>query len=425
MGECMKKSKIILLLSVMLLLACLFAVGCAKSFKVTFDGNGGTLVSGKEVQEIKKAEEIEAPVYEKEGYIFANWDKNLGSITEDTTVKAVWEANKYNVTFVLNGGENLEGGNVKEYTYDEEMALPTPTRVGYTFAGWKKGSLEGEALVDGAIFKDTTPFNAVAVWNANTYTITFDINDAENSPATMEGETVRQYVFGDPMELPVPTRAGYIFAGWEKGETILVQGQANNIAENFTAVASWEFGNDIFTIALDLAGGSMKDGEANPTTYKTSDETITLKNPVKAGYRFVGWKALGAEPVKSVVIEAGSNFNVAYTAVWEQITYTIDFVLVGVNDDGRTQQLTIGGQNDIANVTINAEEALGEKLPLASAFDPLTSTQEYAFDDWTVVVGGSSIVIDANYIFTAEIFGEADSTIQVVVALVSVYTGQH
>ena len=193
MGESMKKSKIILLLSVMLLISCLFAVGCAKSFKVTFNGNGGTLVDGVEVQEIKEGEKVKEPKYEKEGYTLS-WDKDFTNITEDTTISAIWTANIYNVTFVLNGGENLEGGNVKEYTYDAPTSLPTPIRVGYTFAGWKKGSLEGEALIDGATFKHTASFNAYAVWTANTYTVTFDVNDSFDAPSTMQGETVRQYV---------------------------------------------------------------------------------------------------------------------------------------------------------------------------------------------------------------------------------------
>lgn len=421
----MKKSKIILLLSVMALIACFFAVGCAKSFKVTFNGNGGTLISGKEVQEIKEGEKIEAPIYEKEGYTLS-WDKDFTNITEDTTISAIWTANKYNVTFVLNGGENLEGGNVKEYTYDDAMVLPTPTRTGYTFAGWKKGSLEGEALVDGATFKHTASFNAYAVWTVNTYTIAFDINDTTNAPATMEGETVRQYVYDASMELPIPTRLGYIFAGWKKGDDTLVQGQALNYAENFIAVASWEVDDSqTFAINLDIVGGSMKDGETNPTTYKASDGDITLKNPVKSGYRFVGWKSGSEEPVNTVVIKSGSAGNVSYTAVWAKITYTIDFVLVGVDDNGKPVQLTIGGENDIPDITIGAEESLGDKLPLASAFDALVSGQEHVFKAWQIVVDGEAVIINGDYVFSTETFGKADVTIKVIVKLQSLYSGQH
>ena len=225
------------------------------------------------------------------------------------------------------------------------------------------------------------------------------------------------------MELPIPTRPGYIFAGWKKGDVTLTQGQANNIAENFTAVASWE--RNVFLISLDIAGGSMKDGETNPTTYKTSDGDITLNNPIKPGYRFVGWKSLNAEPIKTVVIASGSTGDLSYVAVWEQITYTIDFVLVAIDDYDKPVQLTIGGENDIANVTVNAEETLGEKLPLPSAFDTPVSGQEYVFKNWVVIVNGSEKIVNGDYVFEAKTFGEEDVTIQVVVRLKSLFSGQH
>ena len=426
MGEKMKKSKIILLLGAMLLIASLFAFGCAKSFVVTFNGNGGTLVSGTEIQEVKSAEELVAPVYEKEGYTLS-WDKDITTIAEETTVNAVWTANKYEVTFILNASDaTLEGGSTVEYTYDAVMNLPTPERAGYTFAGWKKGSLEGETLVSGSTFKDTAPFSAYATWTANTYAVTFNLNDAPQSPATMAGDATVNFVYDAAMELPTPSRVGYIFAGWKKGSATgeaLTNGQANKYAENFTAYATWVADDgQTFTIALDLAGGNMKAGEENPTTYKASDDAITLKNPVKVGYRFVGWKEGEATPVKNVTILAGSAGNQAYVAVYEQITYTVDFELFAYNDDAELVQLTIGGENDIANVTINAEEALGAKLPTAADFDALTNTQEFAFDYWKIVVGGNDVVIDGNYVFTVETFGEADTTIVVKVVVVSAWS---
>ncbi len=429
----MKKSKIILLLCAMLMIVSLCAVACGpQAFKVTFDGNGGTLVSGTEIQEVKSAKEIVAPVYEKVGYTLS-WDKDLASIKEETTVTAVWTANEYQITFNLNDSvgspATLEGGLTKNYAYDAAMALPTPVRAGYTFGGWKKGSAEGTDFADGTVLNETAGFTLYASWTVNTYTVTFDLNDSVNAPAEMEGEKVVEYVYDGAMALPTPTRVGYIFSGWKKGSATgeaLTNGQANKYAEDFTAYASWVADSEqTFAIAYDLAGGTLAVGSENPAVYSAADETFTLNNPVKPGFRFMGWKEGTADPVKTVTIEAGSVGARSFTAVWEQIVYTIDFVLTGTDKDGNPYTITIGGANDIANVIINCGEYLGEKLPVAEDFDPIENEQREAFDGWKVIVGGQVMTIDGNTVFTSEIFGEADVVIQVIVKLVPVWSGIH
>ena len=432
MGEIMKKSKIILLLSAILLIASLFAIGCGKAIEVTFNGNGGTLVSGEEVQTVKNTSEIVAPIYEKEGYTLS-WDKDIATITENTTVSAVWTANVYKATFKLNDSVEspaiLEGGATKDYTYDAEMQLPTPVRAGYTFLGWKLGSASGEDVANGATLKQTADFNLYASWAVNTYTVTFDINDTINAPATMEGETAIQYVYDAEMQLPTPVRAGYLFSGWRKGSdegVLLVNGQINKIAENYTAVATWvNDAEQTFTISYNIAGGSMLEGDENPTIYNSTSADITLKNPVKTGYRFLGWTKEGASetPVKEVTITSGSAGNKSYIANWEQIVYTINFVLDAKDKHGNPLEVTLDGQNTIDSVTINACEALGAKLPAISALE--ISDSDYVIKAWRVVVDDVEIIIDADYLFDAEIFGEADVTINVSLKVNSIWSGAH
>ena len=427
----MKKSKIILLLSAILLIASLFAIGCGKAIEVTFNGNGGTLVSGEEVQTVKEVSEIVAPVYEKAGYTLS-WDKDIATITEDTTVTAVWTANVYKATFKLNDSVEspaiLEGETTKDYTYDAAMQLPTPVRAGYTFLGWKLGSATGEDVANGATLKQTANFDLYASWAVNTYTVTFDLNDTNNAPATMEGETAIGYVYDAEMQLPTPVRAGYLFSGWRKGSVegvLLVNGQINKIAENYTAIATWATDDtQTFTISYNIAGGSMLEGDENPTIYKASDADITLKNPVKTGHRFLGWTEGASEtPVKEVTIASGSAGNKTYTANWEQIVYTINFVLDAKDKDGNALEITLDGQNTIDSVTINACEALGAKLPAISSLE--ISNSEYVIKAWKLVVAGETIIVDADYLFDTEIFGEADVTINVSLSVSSIWSGRH
>lgn len=83
------------------------------------------------------------------------------------------------------------------------------------------------------------------------------------------------------------------------------------------------------TITYDLNGGTV---DGNPTTYKTQDR-ITLKNPTKKYYDFVGWTGTDIEePSKTVTIEAGSKGNRHYTAVWKQAAGTAILTFDGQND---------------------------------------------------------------------------------------------
>ncbi len=170
----MKKSKIILLLSAILLITSLFAVGCGDgTFKVTFDGNGGNLISGRRVQQVKEASDIKIPVFEKPGYTLS-WDKDISAITEETTVTAQWTVNNYTITFDLNApNATMQGETTMEVTFDEPLSLPTPTRSGFTFVGWKKGSVNGEDVVNGANYSFPEDITAVAVWSAGDFTVDF------------------------------------------------------------------------------------------------------------------------------------------------------------------------------------------------------------------------------------------------------------
>ncbi len=74
---------------------------------------------------------------------------------------------------------------------------------------------------------------------------------------------------------------------------------------------------------------------ANPTSYKSTDNDITLVNPSKDGYTFIGWTGTGyAEPTLTVVIKKGSVGNRQYIANWQVVsggasgqeeTYTITY----------------------------------------------------------------------------------------------------
>ncbi len=77
---------------------------------VTFDGDGGTLTSGDEVQTVEHNGDAVAPVYEKEGYLFRGWSEDITNVTEDLNVSAIWE-NYFNYNVDTNGDVTITGLN--------------------------------------------------------------------------------------------------------------------------------------------------------------------------------------------------------------------------------------------------------------------------------------------------------------------------
>ena len=123
----------------------------------------------------------------------------------------------------------------------------------------------------------------------------------------------------------VPTRKGYIFKGYSKNKSYNTedelfqpgnsyQGEDFNISETTTLYACWT--EEVYTITYNLDGGTVIE---NPNNYTIESETITLNNPTKEGYIFIGWTGSnGAVPEKTVTIPKGTTGNKQYTANWNK-----------------------------------------------------------------------------------------------------------
>ena len=64
-----------------------------ESYTVVFNGNGGTLVSGDETQIVTKPEDIVPPTYEREGFTFTGFNRDLTTVKSDSLILAQWEEN--------------------------------------------------------------------------------------------------------------------------------------------------------------------------------------------------------------------------------------------------------------------------------------------------------------------------------------------
>ena len=108
------------------------------------------------------------PTITREGYTFKGWNTSSdfteannigtvirkGSITNNVTLYAEWQANEYTITFVDSSGQNVENMMV---TYGEPYTLPVLTKENYTFNGWRTEA--------GIYYSQISGASSFAVWN--------------------------------------------------------------------------------------------------------------------------------------------------------------------------------------------------------------------------------------------------------------------
>lgn len=178
---------------------------------------------------------------------------------------------------------------------------PTPTRTGYTFKFWSREGQNGD--VTGQTVNGWT--NLYAVWEKNTYTVTY--TDGVNGEAFADQAYTAKYEDATPAFEGTPARAGYKFLGWEP--TV-----AETVTENATYVAQWE---KLYTVTYtDGVGGKAFEDDVHSDLEKDT-KTPAYKDgiPTRKGFKFLGWEPEVADTVTE---------DVTYTAQWGEL-YTVTY----------------------------------------------------------------------------------------------------
>lgn len=220
----------------------LFLVACgSKSFKVTFDANGGAPVPA--VQEIQKDKTAVKPANPtKEGFEFVEWQ--LGGakydfktkVSGDITLVAKWkEIIKHLVKFDYDDNDKIVEESIQQ---GKKVAEPEqPTKEGYIFIEWQ---LDGE----GYDFNETVtkPITLIAKWEKlEEGTVTFSITFDSDGGSAVSGRTV---IEGNVVVKPAdPTKEGYDFVEWQ------LNGKAYDfstpVTTNITLKAVWDKKEDV------------------------------------------------------------------------------------------------------------------------------------------------------------------------------------
>ena len=282
----------------------LYAKWEKNKYTVHFDTDGGTYVSDMIVSAIDRS-----PETTKDGYEFEGWytDKTFSNkisfpyeVTEDQTLYAKWEKNKYTVHFDTDGG-----------TYVSDMIVsaidrsPETTKDGYEFEGWYTDkTFSNKISFPYEVTEDQTLY---AKWEKNKYTVHFD---------TDGGTYVSDMIVSAIDRSPETTKDGYEFEGWYTDKTFSNKiSFPYEVTEDQTLYAKWE--KNKYTVHFDTDGGTYV-SDMIVSAIDRSPETT------KDGYEFEGWYTDKTFSNKISFPYEVTEDQTLY-AKWEKNKYTVHF----------------------------------------------------------------------------------------------------
>ena len=357
--------------------ATLYAKWTPNAYKVTLDRQGGKggagsarAAYGNEMPEIKPPTRTGhtfggyysgmdgdgTQYYTAEGKSARVWD-----MATNATLYAQWTVNSYTVALDRQGGK---GGTGKAMaTYGSAMPeITVPTRKGYTFAGYYRGTQGAGAQYYTEEGKSERVWNMAsnatlfAKWTANSYEVTLDLQGGTGEVASATA------TYGKALPaIKVPTRTGYTFGGYyskKKGAGTPYytaagkSARAWNVASNATLYAKWTANS--YKVTLNRQGGKGGAAFARATYGKAMPE---IEAPTRTGYTFGGYySATNGGGTRYYTDEGTSarkwNKTAATTlyAKWTANSYTVTLDPQG--GEGGTEETTATYGSAMPEITV-------------------------------------------------------------------------
>ena len=228
-------------------------------YKVTYNGNGGSTPSA---QTSTKS--------------FTGWTTSGAGTLSGTT-------------YTFGAGAGTLTANYK----NNAITLQTPTRTGYTFAGWYDAATGGNKVGNGgASYTPTKAITLYAHWTANTYTVAFNGNGntgGSTASVSMTYDTAKNLTANGY------TKTGYTFKSWNtkpdgSGTTYANSASVKNLTSTnggtVTLYAQWTA--NTYTIAFNGNGNTGGSTASVSMTYDTA-KNLTANGFTKTGYTFKSW----------------------------------------------------------------------------------------------------------------------------------------
>ena len=368
-----------------------------------------------------------------DGYIASNAGQTECTPCEDgyhsNETHTACEADDHLVTFNVNGGNAWTSTTCssakfnsttkvcsKTVAYNSKYGtLPTPTRTGYEFSGCYTTAAAGSKVASTTTVTSLTSETLYAHWNANSYTVTFDVNEGADWTSTTcptssytfnsSSKSCSKSVTYDVLYgiLPTPTRNGYTFDGWytaASGGTKVISTTKAVITSNTTLYAHWTINS--YKVTFDVNGGTAwtsttcGSGFTFNSSSKECSKSVqytgeygTLPTPTRSGYTFDGWYTAASDGTKVVPTShlVWATDKTLY-AHWTIISYTVTFDVSGGNawtsTTCPTSSYTFNSSSSACSKTVNSGSTYGTL--------PTPTRTGYTFNGWyTAASGGTKI----------------------------------
>ena len=257
------------------------------------------------------------------------------------------EIKTYTVVYSANGEgvTNLATTQIKTHGEPLELVMNDPTLPsGSTFKGWcttKDGT--GDYYSSGDTYTEDSSMILYAIWEEETYTITFNANEGSSTVAQ-----INDLHYGDEITpLPTATRdEAWEFLGWVDPTTGQIYKDKYKVYRTLTLEAKWKLKE--YTIEYYNIGDNGEVNILDTQTKEHGDDSFILEPrnvPERAEYNLIGWSTTEGGVVK---YHTGGlykdNADLKLYAVWEYKSYTITFNANGgeLGECPESESITVG-----------------------------------------------------------------------------------